>query len=227
MFWELLGATIGFGVAGLDPVGALIVAAAISKGTSRVSVLAFTLSSMLVTVVVGVILGESVSRLIAIAVSYISIPDGVRWWLQLAIAIAFIWWAVLRLRSRNAPDKPARKSRGSSISAMLLAGALWGVAALSDPTFYGVAALSIKTPGIVLPCLLVAVWFVVSQLPLMAVTVAFTVSADGASVQKLIARTQKFSRSLTPVLTVMILLVALALLVSCAIFLATGQYYPV
>ena len=136
MSWGMFAAIAGLGVAGLDPVGALILTTAIASGARRSAVLAFFASSLGVTVLVGVALGESVQRLVDVVVSLIQVPDPARFWLQLTAAVALTVWAVRRYRNRNqSSPSQSRRARGSSMPAMLAAGTAWGIAALTDPTF--------------------------------------------------------------------------------------------
>ena len=180
MSWGMFAAIAGLGVAGLDPVGALILTTAIASGARRSAVLAFFASSLGVTVLVGVALGESVQRLVDVVVSLIQVPDPARFWLQLTAAVALTVWAVRRYRNRNqSSPSQSRRARGSSMPAMLAAGTAWGIAALTDPTFYATAALAGQSRGSVVPAVLVMVWFLISQLPLLAVTVTYLINSEG------------------------------------------------
>lgn len=228
MFWGMLAVTAGLGVAGLDPVGALILATAIASGARRDAVLAFSASSLAVTVVVGIVLGESVQRLVDAISTGLHVPDVARFWLQLATAAALAIWAVRRHRQRRTKRIPEpRPARGSSMAAMLVAGVLWGIAALTDPTFYATAALAAQHGGIVVPAVLLTVWFLVSQLPAFAVTVTYLVDTEGPAVTRLVALTKRLSRVLTRVLTAVITLATGLLAASSATYLGTGMFLPV
>lgn len=228
MEWGTFAATVGLGIAGLDPVGAMIATAGIAAGARRRAVLVFFASSLVVTVVVGVVLGESVQRVVEAILAHVRVPDPVRLWAQVAGAVALAAWAVLRIRHRRhpRPERP-RRERGTSTTAMLVAGVLWGVAALTDATFYATAALTARDHGIVGPTILLTVWFVVSQLPLCAVTAAYLADTDGRVVARLVAATQRLARGLARALTVLVVVAAALLVGSSATYLATGAFLPV
>ena len=227
MSWGMFAAIAGLGVAGLDPVGALILTTAIASGARRSAVLAFFASSLGVTVLVGVALGESVQRLVDLVVSLIQVPDPARFWLQLTAAVALTVWAVRRYRNRNqSSPSQSRRARGSSMPAMLAAGTAWGIAALTDPTFYATAALAGQSRGIVVPAVLVMVWFLISQLPLLAVTVTYLINSEGPAVTRLVALTKRLSMALSHVLTALLAFAALLLAASSATYLGTGLFLP-
>ena len=142
-------------------------------------------------------------------------------------AVALTVWAVRRYRNRNqSSPSQSRRARGSSMPAMLAAGTAWGIAALTDPTFYATAALAGQSRGIVVPAVLVMVWFLISQLPLLAVTVTYLINSEGPAVTRLVALTKRLSMALSHVLTALLAFAALLLAASSATYLGTGLFLP-
>lgn len=154
------------------------------------------------------------------------IPDALRAWLQVAAAGGLAGWATRRIQHK--PDHTEQKrpsTRGTSTGAMTITGILWGVAALIDPTFYGAAALTARV-DVLSATLLIALWFVISQLPLCVVTVALVRSADRALVDRIVAVFTRVTRAAAPVLTVTIAVGALVLLANAATYLVAGSFWP-
>lgn len=135
---EYLIAQLGLGVAGFDPIGALLIAGALAAGASRRSVLAFAGSCLLVTVVLGAGLSVVLVPLLGGLAAVWHLEDG--WWLAIDVVIAAVLlvWGVRRLRSRPRPEADrgtARSVRGVGALPMAVSGALWGIASATDPSF--------------------------------------------------------------------------------------------
>ncbi len=157
-------AAAGLGVAGFDPYGALLVGAALVRGASRWAALVFLLASALAPIGLGVLAGRVIGPLVATIESWLQLP-GLVWAIAaLAAGVILIGWAVLRLRRGARPETPRqRRTRGSSVGAMALAGLLFGLTALLDPAFYAIVAVTARNPDVLVHLVGLVIWFVVAQ----------------------------------------------------------------
>lgn len=223
---EYLAALLGLGVAGFDPIGALLIAGALAAGASRRSVLAFAGSCLLVTVVLGAGLSVALGPLMGGLAAVWQLEDG--WWLAIdvTVAAALLAWGIRRIRNRSGrrsgTDSP-RPVRGVGIAAMTISGALWGMAAATDPTFYASALLAGRRD--VLPMIVgIALWYAVSQLPLHVLTGAVLAGKHHRAVQWLRQMTERWAGPVRRIITVLIFAGAALLVADAAVFVVTDDF---
>lgn len=222
-----IGGIIGFGVAGLDPFGALVVVPALATGARRRVILLFFGTAWLTTVLTGIMLGESVQHVVAWLRNLLAVPDPVRLTVQLVAGTGLGLWAARRWASRN--DTKPEKTKGSMLAGptgMSLMGIFWGVSALTDPSFYGVATISASMPGILAVTAVFTGWFLISQAPLCLVVLALAAGKESRPVQRAVALARRTARPAAYVMTALLAAASVFLLLNGLIYLATGTYWP-
>lgn len=223
----MTAAVIGLGLGGFDPFGALIVLPAIAAGARRRAVAGFFLSAAVVTIATGLVLGESVQYVTRFLADAIEVPDPVRLMIQAVAAVGIGVWAWVRWHRRNAPQKQrSRPSRLVGMWPMTLAGVLWGISALTDPTFYGAAALSATTPSAVSSAIIFTAWFLISQLPLCLVVTALALGQDSALFTRVTRLVSRLSTTTAPLLTILLAATSFLLFLNAGTYLVTGEFSP-
>lgn len=222
-----MGAILALGVAGLDPFGALIVVPALSAGARRRVVLVFFGAALLTTVAVGVLLGESVQHVSGWLSQALSVPTWVRATVELAGAAALAGWAVRRWTRRDDPARPRGRTALAGSVGMLLAGVGWGASALSDPSFYGVAAIASRLHSTTASVAAYTGWFLLSQAPLVALVIALTAGRRSRPVRRLIVMARRLAKPSALVMTVLLALLAVLLVGNAATLLVTGAFWPI
>ncbi|MFD4324437.1 hypothetical protein ACFWQC_07370 [Nocardioides sp. NPDC058538] len=222
-----IGGIVGFGVAGLDPFGALVVVPALATGARRRVVLLFFGTAWLTTVLTGIALGESVQHVVAWLRNLLSVPDPVRLTVQLVTAIGLGLWAAHRWAHRNdARPEKTKKSMLAGPTGMSLMGVFWGVSALTDPSFYGVATIGASMPSLLAGAAVFSGWFLISQAPLCLVVLTLAAGKDSRPVQRAVALARRTARPASYVMTALLATASLFLVASAAAYLATGTYWP-
>ena len=158
----LLG-VLGLGVAGFDPFGALLVAAALMMGASRAAAAMFLASSAVVPLAVAVVAGHALGPIEAEIKPWLHLPGYVWAAISLVTGLGLIGWAVWRAL-RPPTDKPAKAPKGISVPAMAVAGLGFGVTALVDPAYYAAIAVVARVHDPWLRVALLVLWFVIAQI---------------------------------------------------------------
>ncbi|WP_431710741.1 hypothetical protein [Glutamicibacter uratoxydans] len=185
--WAITGSVVGLGIAGLDPLGALMVMPAVMAGVRRHVVMLFFTTAAFFTIATGVLLGESVQYVVS-WLENLTVPVSVRLAVQIVTAAGLGWWAIYRWIHRKDP-KQEKKSKTVLVGpmAMSLAGTFWGVSAVTDPSFLALAAIDSRIGNLLVSVALYLGWFVVSQAPLCAVVLALAAGRDSAPVRRSLA----------------------------------------
>jgi hypothetical protein len=168
----LLVTVLGLGIAGLDPAGALIAAAALTAGARDRAVLLYGVVVLVGTALLGTVLSLTLGARLASVDWSVLVPAGrVGAILEIAVGAGLLAWAVVRLRRRGArAPKPRRERTG--ILGLAGVGALFALSAALDPTFIAVVVLAGRDAVVAEVALAHALWAVVSQAPLVLLLVA-------------------------------------------------------
>lgn len=225
---ELLLALLGLGIAGLDPLGALIVAAALAAGSTRRAVSAFLVASTVTTVAVGGLLGRAIEPLLSSLGNLLNFPDAV--WVAINILlVAVLVWALARFwrrqdRADRSDSEPKRRAAGLSTWSLAGAGVLFGLSMLTDPTYYAIIALGTRVEGWLVPVLVVALWYLISQSPLFVVVASSFLGLH----EQVAARLQDFWARSKPyvswIIKVAILLAVVVLVADTLHFFIRGEF---
>ncbi len=219
-------AVLTLGVAGLDPLGALLMAGALAGGATRKGVGAFVAAAAGTTVALGVacslLLAPFIDRL---AAAMANTPDLVWLAVELGLAVVLLVWGIRRLRAGVSKEKPQKKTRSLIDTSVLLgAGVMFGISALTDPTYYGVIVLAGRDEPIWLVVIAHLLWFAVSQAPLLALTIAAAKGSHVRLAQKLQGYWEQWRPAINRILTVILFVGAVYLMIDCGFYLATGAF---
>lgn len=166
---ELLVAAFGLGIAGLDPVGGLIAVGALSGGTRERAVVAYGLAVILTTAVFGTVLSLTIgSRLAEIDWGFLN--SGYEFWAlgEAAVGVGLLVWAIRRILSpADEGDKP--RKRGMSTVALLGTGIVFGLSAITDPTYVAMVVIAGREGTVLDVSLAHLAWILVSQSPLVVI----------------------------------------------------------
>lgn len=222
-----IGGIVGFGAAGLDPFGALVVVPALAHGARRRVVLLFFGMAWIATVLTGLVLGESVQHVVAWLRDLLDVPDPMRLTVQLVLAAGLGLWAARRWAHRNdtKPEKTKKPMLAGPVG-MSLMGIFWGVSALTDPSFYGVATISATMPSLLAAAAVFTGWFLISQAPLCLVVLALAAGKDSRPVQRAVALARRVARPTSYVMTALLAAASLLLLVNGLTYLVAGTFQP-
>lgn len=222
-----LTATVGLGLAGLDPIGALMIIPAVLSGTRRRVIALFPLFTVVATLVTGLVLGESIGLIVDWLRRTFSISDTSRGVLQIVVAALLALWVIRKLRKRDESDRPkTRKSLMSGPFGLSMVGVLWGVASLTDPSFFGVAAIAAGR-GLIEASGLYLLWGVVSQAPLVVLMVALVAGKNSHPVQRAMEWAEKSAKPAGNLMTVLLGAVAVLLVANALTFFVAGTYWPI
>lgn len=221
---ELLIATIGLGIAGIDPVGALIAIGALSNGARERNVVIYGFIMIIVTVVLGVVLSLVFGPRIA-EIDWSFLNSGDRFWAigETIAGAVLLAWGIRRVL-HPATDQPAPKSRGISLYTLSGVGVLYGLTSVLDPTFVSLVVVAGRDGAPLNVGLAHLLWILISQLPMVIVIVAILAGKH----QTVIGRFQSWWGKYRPVVssigTAALLLAALFLLADAGWWLATGEF---
>jgi cytochrome c biogenesis protein CcdA len=167
---ELLLAAIGLGVAGIDPVGALIAIGALSGGARERIVIAYGVTVIGVTVVLGVVLSLTVGSRLA-DTDWRFLDSGYEFWAygEAVVGMGLAVWAIWRILS-PAEGGDQQKKRGGSGLPLLGTGILFGLSSVSDPTFVATVVLAGRHGSVLDASLAHLIWILLSQVPLVFIT---------------------------------------------------------
>ena len=167
---ELMVAAIGLGIAGLDPVGALIAIGALSGGARARVVVAYGVTVISVTVMVGVVLSLTVGSRLA-TIDWRFLDAGYAFWAlsEALVGLGLVVWAIRRMLFPVEHDDTPKK-RGISSLALLSTGTLVGVSAVFDPTFVATVVVAGRHGSVLDASLAHLIWILLSQAPLVFLT---------------------------------------------------------
>lgn len=225
--WQVLGACVALAVAGFDPFGALALLAATARGAGRRAAVAFTAGGAAVILVAAMLLDLVAYAVLAHGVPHV--PEIVWGSVEAVAALGLLVWGVRRLTRPAAtpadspPPSTPRRPAGTGVAPMALAGAAYGLTVLGDPGFWGLVALVHRLHAG--PALgIAALWWLLSQSPLVALTAAIVLGAGGP-VGGWIRRTwRRLAGPLGRIGTTLILLAGLLLAADVVLWLSTGAF---
>lgn len=174
---KLILSSILLGFGGLDPVGAVLIMAALANGTKKKQVYLFSLMALLSTVVFGLIFSYGTSISLNYFINIMNhIPDMAYVFTGFLISIVCVAWFIrstlLKGNKERVDDQKESKFMKFAKRSMPLAGFIFGFWAMSDPTFWAVVALSAKEGNILLTTLCLTIWMLLGQIPLYTLVVS-------------------------------------------------------
>ncbi len=225
----LLLAALGLGLAGLDPAGALIAAAALAAGTRARPVVAFGVLVVVLTALLGTTLSLTVGAGLADVDWAGAVPGGpVTAVLEALAGLAALAWALVRLRrppGDPSAEAPRRRTPGTRSGAGLLGvGVLFTAGAVLDPSYVGLVVLAGRGEPWWEVLAAHTTWSAVSQAPLLVLVVAV---ARGGHERATALFTRWWGRArpvVRHVVTGALAVVGLGLLLDAGWYAATGAF---
>ena len=227
---EFILLSIGLGLAGIDPLGALIVASAVAAGMKKRQVATFALVVFGGTVAMGVALslgfGASTTALVE---KFNYLPDGV--WVAVNLAvIALLWGRALKrilLKKSGAnsdaanPDNKQNKWLKRGIWAL---SGFFLLTTLADPSYLALIAAAGHQQSFWLALVGHTIWVLVSQFMLFVLVGAVMLGKHQPVVAKMKLLQKRHGQKIGWVLTGIIFMVGMVFLVDLASFWASGSW---
>lgn len=137
---KLILSSILLGFGGFDPVGAVLIMAALANGTKKKQVYLFSLMALLSTVVFGLIFSYGTSISLNYFIDIMNhIPDMAYVFTGFLISIVCVAWFIrstlLKGNKERVDDQKESKFMKFAKRSMPLVGFIFGFWAMSDPTF--------------------------------------------------------------------------------------------
>ena len=210
-------------IAGIDPLGAILVASAIATGLSKVKIILFTACVFIFTIVTGVFFSYIGTNFLANITSSLPESNSSIWaYINIVIVVIICLWLYKKSKSRTV-QKPKKKLIGSTLT-IALAGIAFGVGAVFDPTFLAVISLAGQNGNLFTIITLHTVWILVSQIMLFGLFIAYIIGKHELILSK--SKTlwhknkQKFNMLVFGAAALSIVILA----VDTLVFVTTGDY---
>ncbi|TNM69957.1 hypothetical protein FHN55_01880 [Streptomyces sp. NP160] len=230
----LLLAALGLGVAGLDPTGALLAAAALAAGARPRAVLVFGVSVLVLTAALGAVLSLTAGASLSGVDWAGSLPGGpVTAALEALAGLLALAWAAARLRRRGAPAREEAAAEASrrggarlaSGAGMVGAAVLFTGGAVLDPSFVGLVVLAGRGEPLGQVVAAHTTWSVVSQAPLLLLLLVAVARGGHERAAALFARWWARVRPLVRhLVTAALALLGAGLLVDAGWYATTGGF---
>lgn len=221
---ELVLASLGLGLAGIDPAGALIAIAALAAGAKDRAVIAFGLVVLLGTALLGsvlsLVLGTELAQIDWLGLVPAGRAGAV---LELVLGVGLLTWAIVRLTRRAVSAPKPRRARAGT-TGLIATGGLFAASAVLDPTFVAVTVLAGRAPSPAAVVVAQLLWVLVSQSPLLFLLVAIAVGGHQRAVDRFTRGWDRIKPGLGMTVTVALLLVGTTLVVDAAWWFATGRF---
>ncbi len=232
---QVLGACLALAVVGFDPFGALVLLAATARGAGRRAAVAFTAAGAAVILVTALGLDLLAGAVLPRQAPHV--PMAIWAGVEAVAGLGLLLWGVRRYwfprRQRGGRSGagtgatgtgPAGRPTGIGARPMAVAGGAYGLTVLGDPGFWGLVALTHRlTEG---PAVgIVALWWLLTQSPLVALTLAILVGAGEPVGRWLRSARARLSGMVTRLTTPALLLVGAVLVADAVMWLLTGSFW--
>ncbi len=221
---DVLVRVVGLGIAGLDPLGAVLLVSAITAGAGRTKVFTFAASVLATSVLTGTALAIFGNRLFESSDADTSSSSPAWAYLEVGIALLIVVWLARSLMPSGTEPAPPRRDIAQSTPAIAAAGAAFTMTSVLDPTFLATAAVVGPSGNIVVALLSFALWTLISQILLFSLVAAFHFGVHERAVDATRRWWHRHEMLLTTLLKIAGLLVAIALLVDAGYYFATDTY---
>lgn len=172
---EAVLAALGLGIAGVDPLGAVLLMTAIAANFTRSRIIFFSTTVFLSAVVAGTLLSVAGAGFISSIKDLLPVATSSVWLVvNLIIAAIILVWIIKRKLNENKPEKPiARRKLSKSYYAIVITGILFGAGSVLDPTFLASISLAAQTDSLITIIVMHTIWVLVSQIMLFGLFVAY------------------------------------------------------
>lgn len=172
---EAILAAFGLGIAGTDPLGAVLLMAAIAANFTRSRIILFTVAVFLSAVIAGTILTVVGARFISSIKDILPVATSSVWVVvNLVIAAVILAWIIRRKLAESKPKKAKlNKKLNNSYYAVAATAILFGAGSVLDPTFLASISLAAQTNNLITTLTMHTVWIITSQIMLFVLFVAY------------------------------------------------------
>lgn len=230
---KLVLSTILLGFGGFDPMGAIVIMAAMAHGIKKKQVYLFSLMALLSTIIFGLIFSFGASIGLNYFTSILNhIPDIDYVLIGFLISIVCIAWFIrstfMKDNKEKIDDKKESKFVQFAKRSMPLAGFIFGFWAMSDPTFWAVVAIGAKEGNISLTILCLTIWMLLGQFPLYTLIVSLMFNVYEKVIKRVSDyldknnRRKKLSNATRIIISLFILGIGIYFLVNSLVFLLKG-----
>lgn len=227
MINELIQA-ISLGIAGIDPLGAILLFSAISAGAERIKVISLVVSVLVTSVVAGVVITVASDQLVeSTSLESPSEPGAIWAYLEISVAIILGYWLIQRSKI-NRDFKKEKKNNDNSVGTIftyIVAGAVFSVTAVIDPTFIATAVVVADNNDVFISIIAFTIWTLISQFMMFALFVAYLSSTEQRLINATMLLWQKHKSLFQRALYVAGALVVLLLLADAIYYIINKHYY--
>ncbi|MEY8462792.1 hypothetical protein [Streptococcus merionis] len=213
---------LGLGIAGIDPVGMMILVSFMTVGLSKSRAIIFGLGVFLGTTLLGIALSRVLgSTLVELSSIFDNLPDTAWVWIGVAIVIVFSYLAYRRLVTNKDEGEPENTKSNKGMYGAI---AFMVFTAVTDPTFLAVLALSSRQQNIFWEFIFSAVWTLVSQAPLFILVGTILLNKHEFFINRFNTFYEKNKKNLGNVLTGIFILIAAVFSIDLVLFWLTGSW---
>lgn len=211
------------GVAGIDPLGAILVASAIAAGVTRGKIILFTCCVFIFTILIGVFFSYIGTNFVATATSMVPDSNSTFWVYVNVLIMAIICLWLYRKTKAKTVEKPRKKLTGSMF-AIAIVGIAFGAGAVFDPTFLAVISLAGQNGSILTIISMHTIWILISQIMLFSLLIAYLTGKHELVLSKSKAIWIKHKQLLNSFVTGAAILSIVILAIDILAFLVWGDY---
>lgn len=218
-----VGGVFVLGLAGFDPITAILALAALAGGASRRGILVYAAIALLVPTAMGIALSLILGAT-RVGVSATSVDWDSPWLavIQGSVAVLMVAWAARRWSNRG--SKEVRKTRGTSIRSLATLGLALGSAFILDPIYLAlVVFVGRASVGEIIGAHVA--WTLMSQSLLVVIAVAVATGRDQPVTLFLNRIVTRFSSTLHLALTSLIAIAGLLMGADVMTYVITGGTY--
>lgn len=218
---------LGLAVAGIDPLGAILLASAISAGIDKSKIIGFTIAVLLSAVVTGTIFSViGIQFVEQIKRAFPRLNSSIWVYVNIILAVLILVWLYRQTKVNSSKKpKPVKKQRlQGSLFATLTLGIVFGASSVLDPTFAGAIGVAAQTNSIAAIISLHATWIIISQFMLFGLLIAYLLNKH----HQLMGWSKRFwqghKRRFTLIVHGAALVVAIVLVADSIVYIFSGSY---
>lgn len=224
---ELILAALGLGLAGIDILGVVVITTALSVGASKRSVVLFALTTLIATVIIGVVFSLLLDTSVARISQFVdTLPDYVWVIVNALFAGVLLTWVTARIFKKTPRVKKTETSRVTKWikSSLFIVGIFFAVSALADPSFLALIAVSAQNDSFLLVITANILWILISQAPLFALAIAVLFNKHKPLLKWFERVKITYAKQLHVALTILILMCALLLIADLVAFFVSNNW---
>ncbi|MFC3932977.1 hypothetical protein ACVR0S_08695 [Streptococcus dentapri] len=217
-----LAFVISLGLAGIDPVGMMLLVTMQAAGLSKKKAYLYGGLVLFGTAVLGFILSSLLGRGLSDLASSIDNFSNTVWvWINLALILILTVWGMKRLSTEEQKENESgqKNSRGVYAAAVFMM-----FTALTDPTFLAVLALSGQVNNLLLSILYNLLWVFISQAPLFLLLLAIVFNKHHVFIDKFNTYYKKYKKPINYAVTGLIFLAALVFVADLIVYWFSGAW---